>query len=485
MRRSEIIYTAILVPIDFCALLLAFYFSYLLRQKVGLDLDLFGQLAEIFQYDKIAILPPMASYLNYSLLLSLLMLLGFGFLGLYKIRPALLGFRELPKIIYAVSAGISVFILISFFSKIILLPRLVILFFWLLAVIFVGFGRLLVRLIQRNLFRFGIGVCQVAVLGDSGLASDLVSQIKKMKMAGLAFYQQYKKNDLEKILIDLSKKRIDQILIADHRCGDEILHEIREAAIDSHTRFTYIPSIFDLAAARTEMADFLGLPLIEIKPTPLDGWGRVEKRIFDLVLAFFAIIIFSPLMFLVACLIRLSGPGPIFFKQRRVGLGGKIINIYKFRTLRWQWHDPTVVNGKSGLERFQEYLASHSQAAREWQESQKLKDDPRVSAFGRFLRQTNIDELPQFFNILFGDLSLVGPRPIIESEIEKFGQNAGRIFSVRPGLTGLWQVSGRNEISYEDRVKLNVFYVENWNFWLDLAIVIKTIIGMFSRRGAY
>ena len=178
-------------------------------------------------------------------------------------------------------------------------------------------------------------------------------------------------------------------------------------------------------------------------------------------------------------------PGPLIFKHKRIGIAGKKLDIYKFRSMKWKWCDQTVKDGITGLERFNQYLTNHPKAAKEWHDNLKLRKDPRTTPFGVFLRKSNLDELPQFFNVLFGHISLVGPRPIIQSELEKFGNKAGRIFSVKPGLTGLWQVLGRNDLSYDDRVRLNVYYVENWSFWLDISIIIRTFGVLFSKKGAY
>ncbi len=483
MKRSEIFFTILLLPIDFIALMAAFIFSYFLRDKLAHNPETLTKLSQIFQFDPVAQLPSFNSYWHFSVFLTLLFIVIFALSGLYIIRTAHLGFREFPKIIYAVSAAISAVILISFFLRVFLLPRLLILFVWIFAILFVGIGRLIIRLIQRNLFRLNIGVIRVGVLGNNQTAYNAEKQIKNLKLRGFILQRTYKVSEIGQAKKDMQKHEIDQIIISDQSISDESLKDMHEYSIDHHIKFSYIPSLFELStSARTTVRDLYGFPIVEIKTTPLDGWGRVFKRLFDIVFSLLAIIILSPVFLIVVIVHKIIMPGPLLFKHKRIGIGGRELSIYKFRSIKVGWNDNDVIDGQTGLERLQEYLAKHPAANKEWQATQKLKRDPRTTKFGVFLRKSNLDELPQFFNILFGDISLVGPRPIVQSELDKFGSKAGRIFSVKPGLTGLWQVLGRNDLSYEDRVRLNVYYVENWSFWLDLQILLRTPFVVLSRK---
>lgn len=486
MKRSEIFFTILLLPIDFIAILAALIFSYYLRDKITDHPENFQTVANFFQFDAVAELPSFTAYWHFSLLLTILFIVIFALSGLYVIRTAHLGFRELPKIIYSASAAISAIILISFFLRIFLLPRLVILFVWIFTILFVSILRLIIRLIQRNLFRFDIGVIRIGVLGDSQAANNAENQIKNLKLRGFIFRKRYKIGDCALLKEDMQNQKIDQIIISDESLSDQSLKEIYEFSINHHIKFSYIPSLFELStSSRTTVRDLYGMPIVEIKPTSLDGWGRVLKRFFDIVFSLAVIILLSPVFILVIILQKVLEPGPSIFKHKRVGIGGKKIDVYKFRSMKFEWCDSTIKDDISGFERFQQYLAQHPKARQEWQKTHKLKKDPRITSFGIFLRKSNLDELPQFFNVLFGQISLVGPRPIVESEREKFGEQAGRIFAIKPGLTGLWQVSGRNELSYDERVRLNVYYVENWSFWLDVVIIGRTIVQLFSKEGVY
>ena len=202
------------------------------------------------------------------------------------------------------------------------------------------------------------------------------------------------------------------------------------------------------------------------------GWQG--KEVFDKVFAVFFIILTLPLFLVIAALVKLTSRGPVFYKQERLGYRGKPFRILKFRTM--------VVDAEKVLK---DYLKRNPQLREEYEKYFKLKKDPRITPLGRILRKTSLDELPQLFNILLGNMSVVGPRPIIQEEVAKYGENAGKLFSVKPGLTGLWQVSGRADLTYDERVKLDMEYIERQNFFLDLFIILKTVPVIFRGHGAY
>ena len=201
--------------------------------------------------------------------------------------------------------------------------------------------------------------------------------------------------------------------------------------------------------------------------------ARLSKRIFDTLVALVLIVLLSPLLLLLSLLLLGDG-GKVIFSQKRVGKNGRPFNCLKFRTMALDAEDQLKL-----------LLAQSPEHKLQWEKDQKLKDDPRVSALGGFLRRTSLDELPQLFNVLQGQMSLVGPRPIVEAELQRYGSDASYYLMVRPGMTGLWQVNGRNDLDYESRVYLDTWYVKNWSLWYDLVILIKTIRTVLSSKGAY
>jgi exopolysaccharide biosynthesis polyprenyl glycosylphosphotransferase len=212
------------------------------------------------------------------------------------------------------------------------------------------------------------------------------------------------------------------------------------------------------------------MPILKLKEVFIGGSEGHVKRLIDFILSFIAIIILSPLFFILAILIKITSPGPVFFKHKRLGLNGKIIEIYKFRSM--------VINAQEILDKL---LAENPELRKEYEETYKLKNDPRITKIGKFLRKTSLDELPQLFNVLKGDLSLVGPRPIVLKEINKYGEYGKFLLRVPPGVTGLWQISGRSDVDYDERVEMDMQYISNWNIWLDLNILFKTIPAVLKK----
>lgn len=199
------------------------------------------------------------------------------------------------------------------------------------------------------------------------------------------------------------------------------------------------------------------------------------KRALDVIFSLAALILLSPLFLLIACIIRSTSKGKAIYFQQRIGRGGTCFRCYKFRTM-YQNAD-LILN---------DILEKDAEKRKEWEETYKLKNDPRITPFGVFLRQSSLDELPQFWNVLKGDLSVVGPRPVVQEEIDKhFGHKAEKIFSIRPGITGLWQISGRSDLSYSKRIALDEYYVEKRTIFTDLKIIALTIPRMISKKGAY
>ena len=216
--------------------------------------------------------------------------------------------------------------------------------------------------------------------------------------------------------------------------------------------------------------------MISVSQTPLIGWGAIAKSIFDQIVSFLAIIILSPVFLLLILLQLIFNPGPIFYVSKRLSQFSKPVNLIKFRSMgaKYGKQDAAAEFREMGRE----------DLALEYEHDRKVTDDPRVTRLGRFLRQTSLDELPQLINVFRGDLSLVGPRPILPQEAKFSRSRTALLHSVKSGVTGLWQVSGRSNLSFEERIELELFYAQNWSFWLDIKILFKTIGVVLRKRGA-
>jgi len=200
----------------------------------------------------------------------------------------------------------------------------------------------------------------------------------------------------------------------------------------------------------------------------------IFKRFFDIFLSLFILIILSPLMMLIVALLYIFNNGTVFFQQARLGMQAEPFNLYKFRTMK-----------KNSHKLLDKYLDKNHKAQKEWESNQKLYDDPRITKIGWFLREYSLDELPQFINVIKGEMSIVGPRPIVKDEISKYNKFFNSYITVRPGITGLWQVSGRNNTTYNERIDYDIYYIKNMSFILDFYIILKTIPAILAKDGAY
>ena len=245
-------------------------------------------------------------------------------------------------------------------------------------------------------------------------------------------------------------------------------------ADEHHLTFKYAADLLETKVLRVEVDELAGVPVVEVKKTPLDGWGRVWKRLVDIVGSLILIILTSPIMILTAIAIKLDSRGPIFFSKLdddaplyRIGQGGKKFRYLKFRSML----------NKMNSMRYKE-LADRN--IRSDGPIVKIKDDPRIPRVGRFIRRFSIDELPELFLVLKGTMSLVGPRPHLPEEVEKYESRHKKVMTIKPGITGLAQVSGRSDLSFEDEVRLDIYYIENWSIIFDLIILLKTPLAVLS-----
>jgi Undecaprenyl-phosphate galactose phosphotransferase WbaP len=235
-----------------------------------------------------------------------------------------------------------------------------------------------------------------------------------------------------------------------------------------------IPNFFSISNIWMSVRDFNGVLGIETSHKLRLDWNLAIKRFFDLAIVISGGLFLLPFLLIVALLIKINSPGPVLYKHKRLGRNGQYFYAYKFRSM-----------AADAEQKLQKLLESDPAAKEEWEKNRKLQNDPRVTGFGKFLRRTSIDEFPQLVNILKGEMSLVGPRPIVDEEVEKYGEDFSRIFSIRPGLTGLWQVSGRSDTNYYERVAYDAYYLQSWSIWLDLWIIFKTFGVVLVGKGAY
>jgi Undecaprenyl-phosphate galactose phosphotransferase WbaP len=269
-------------------------------------------------------------------------------------------------------------------------------------------------------------------------------------------------------------RRIPYAIVAMPGVPRDRLLSLLERYGSSFAHLLVIPDLFEFSSLWVEAKDMGGVLGLEVRQRLLLPGPRLTKFLIDLAATLVGGLLVLPLIGIIALLIKLDSPGPIFYSQLRIGQGGEFFKAWKFRTM--------VQNADYALK---DYLERHPELQEAWERDQKLRYDPRITRIGRFLRRTSLDELPQLWNILRGEMSLVGPRPIIEEEIPRYGDKFSLYTKVIPGLTGLWQVSGRNNITYQERVSLDAYYVRNWSVWLDVYILLRTVWVVLTGEGAY
>ncbi len=270
------------------------------------------------------------------------------------------------------------------------------------------------------------------------------------------------------------KYGLDTAIFAMPHTRREHLAKLVHLASTSFRYVIVIPNLGGITNSAVLARNFAGNFGVEIRHNLLFPWARRAKRVLDLLLTVVGGLLISPLVIAIAILVRLDSSGPAFYGHRRLGAGGNHFRCWKFRTMH--------TNAEQLLD---EFLRSNPNLRAEWEHNFKLRDDPRVTRVGRFLRKTSLDELPQLWNVLRGEMSLVGPRPIVDAEIPKYGMVYDTYRRIRPGISGFWQVNGRSDMNYAERVKLDAYYVHNWSVWLDIVILARTVRIVILGRGAY
>lgn len=471
MKRSELFFSGIQVPIDYLMIVLAALTAFALRDV--------PEVLEFFKLSKLYNLE-FDTYLENTLMLAPLFLVVYALEGLYDIRVTRKFWQEAFKVFAATSWGLVIVIIAVFLKREWFSSRFIILAAWMFGVVYVVFARYLLQSIQKWLVaRRGIGVHRVLLIGGNGRIQRLKRVFKNSPTMGYKVVDVLENASVKAVKEVKQRKGIDEIILCDPSVTDEEQAKLLDYCGINNITYKYIPTT--LQTSRFSMKIFDGGPLIEVEHTPLDGWGRIIKRLFDILTSLVFIILLSPIMLIVAILIKIEDrKGPIVYKNERIGENGNIFYVYKFRYMQWKY----CITKKNP--HFEEALAYEQKLIKESSIRRgplyKIKNDPRKMKIGAFIERYSIDELPQFFNVLFGSMSLVGPRPHQKREVEKYKEYHRRLLTIKPGVTGMAQVAGRSDLAFEDEYKLDVFYIENWSLWLDVLLCFKTVSVIFRRR---
>lgn len=472
-KKPDYIFYSLLVILDSCAIIASYLFAFYIRTHIDTRPYYFiGR-----SVDSISTI----------LLIVPVWVIMLFFLGLYKknIFAPRLRIKETTRLFFASILGTMLIIATSFLKGENVFPvRLVAIYSTILCFIFLFVFRFIVRGVRKIYYSRGKkSTTKVLIVGNNPATKTLIDFIIKSpetgyRIAGIVSNAKYipktqKRHQYSSVKEALKKTRPDVIFQTDEKQTEYVY----ERALDRHIPYYFVPSESALSSQLGELEIIGETPAILVKVTPLAGGGKLAKRFFDMLFGLGFLILASTPMGIIYLIMKISDPKhKVFFSQTRLSLNGKRFHIYKFRTMKSEY------SGMTAEEAFKKM--GKPELIKQYNENgQFLEKDPRITKLGAFLRQTSIDELPQFWNIVKGDISLVGPRALPPNELDHYKHRA-KILSVKSGLTGLAQVSGRRDIPFNERRKLDVYYVNNWSLSLDLQILIKTIISVFKHEGA-
>jgi len=472
MKKAELVFNMLLAPVDFLMFFLAAAAAYFLRFNKSL--------AEI---RPIVFDLPFSDYAVLALAAAFFFTAIFSLLGLYSFKTKRKLKEDFFKILIGVTFGVMTLVFFTFLTRDLFSSRFIILAAWLFAIAFVFAGRIILEKARRYMIeKYGYGVHKVLVIGQNSASSDLVREFQRNLSLGYRPIMDKKLFSLDSFKKSHTAVKFDEVIVADLALPRNILVELLEYCQIHHIDFKFIPDLFQTKTINVDVETIRGITLVEIKKTPLDGWGKIIKRIFDIAGAIAGIIIFSPVMLLTALILKLESKGPIIYRSERIGSKGSF-NVLKFRSMK-----PAYCTGKQFGSQNEQALQYEKKLIKEKNirvgTIYKIKNDPRVTTFGRFIRRSSIDELPQLFNVLAGQMSLVGPRPHQAREVEKNGDYYRKNLEIKPGITGMAQVSGRSELNANEEFELDNYYLINWSFWLDLKILFKTLPAVINKREA-
>jgi exopolysaccharide biosynthesis polyprenyl glycosylphosphotransferase len=464
MKKSELFFSFVLVPLDFLMILAAGISAYNLRY------------AEFVQNLRPVIFNlQFGTYLQILVVIALLWLVVFSLSGLYNIRGVKKFAAEIYQIILACSTGFMLIVILIFIRRELFDSRFIILIGWILAIIYISFSRGIIRLIQRLLFKKGIGVHKIVLVGNSKTTDILISEFASSQWSGYEVVKRLRNFDsdsVQELTELLSAKEVDEIIQSDPNLSKAETLKLYDFTDEHHLTFKFAADLLGAKVLQTEVNEIAGIPIVEVKKTPLEGWGRILKRFADIFLAILFLIIFSPLLLIFSLLVKADSRGPMIYKNLRIGKDGKSFHLYKFRSMLLQYCTGEEYANQTAQEYEKELIKT--QNTKPGEPIYKIANDPRVTKVGRFIRRWSIDELPQLFNVLAGDMSIVGPRPHQPREVAKYELHHKKLLTIKPGITGMAQISGRSDLTFEEEVKLDTYYVENWSLLLDFSILLRT-----------
>ena len=414
---------------------------------------------------------PFLYYIYLVLFVALIFIGTYAISGLYSLKNRMGKAEEFFKIVVASSAGIMIIIVYIFLRAELFNSRFLVLGGWFFAIILVFTARLIIRKLQSHLVaRYSFGVHKTMIIGNDIIASKILNQISG-PYSGYKVVGHLHNPEIQEIKLAIGNPGVDEVMLTDPNYPAHRITELIDFCHENHIIFKFVPNIYNTLTTNFDIDNIDGIPLIELKRTTLDGWGKVIKRFLDTIVSMAALIILSPLFLIIAFAIKWETEGPVFVRLRRVSRN-KEFNMLKFRSMINNAHDLNPY--------LRSLINDRPDAGPLW----KMKNDPRITKIGWLIRRSRIDELPQLWNVLKGYISLIGPRPHQPNEISQYQKHHKKLLAIKAGATGLAQISGSSDIPFEQEVALDSFYIDNWSLSLDLKIFLKTVFKIFNDRSA-
>lgn len=463
-----------LIGSDLLMLFMAFRTAYVLRFQSAIG---------IFHLE---VVPEYRFYMTVIMVLMPMWVLVFAAKGLYRRNNLISGPQEYSLLFNASSISIIGVIAAGFLVPEFVLARGWLLMAWLLAFLFTTLGRFIIRRLVSAARRKGFLLSSTLIIGSNEEALLLADQLMNYKSSGMhlvgfvaadipagttLFHHLKALGNLEQVGAIIRQHEVEDVIIATSALTRaEMVSIFKAYGMSKNVNLRLSSGMFEIITTGIQVTDVGNVPLVRVHKVRLKGLDWILKTMLDYAITIPGLILISPLMLGLAIAVKLDSKGPAIHRRRVMGVNGKEFDAFKFRTMH--------VNGD-------EILAQHPGLKEQLEKEGKLQDDPRNTRLGTFLRKASLDELPQLFNVLRREMSLVGPRMISPAEITKYDKWDTNLLTVPPGITGLWQVSGRSNVTYEERVRLDMHYIRNWSIWLDLRLLLATIPAVLTHRGAY
>ncbi|MBI4318696.1 MAG: sugar transferase [Chloroflexi bacterium] len=469
--RGTSLPTAVVVVVDTILINVGFALAWWARYELQVGPDVAAEnyvTLDAYQYIQVA--------------LTFVLLVVFKLQGLYNDRPGVNWIDQVGILMSGAAVGIAIMIIAVFYYRPYAFSRLIFLYVWLGIVVLLALARLLDRNFRAYLRKRGIGLVRLLVVGAGPLGLVIMRNIVAQPDLGydvIGFVDGERDEDIGRFkalggLGGLSRvlrdQKVEEVIIALPSASHQKIVEIMMQCERHRVFFRLVPDFYELSLSQVDISEINGIPLIGVREASLQGWNLLLKRVMDVIVSAGVLVFLSPLIALIGLSIKLDSPGPTLFAQTRVGRGGRTFTCYKFRSMK--------VGAEDQITRLSTLNEADGPIF-------KMRNDPRLTRVGKLLRRLSLDELPQFYNILLGDMSLVGPRPPIPYEVDRYEDWHRKRLDVSPGLTGMWQVSGRSELTFDEMVLLDIWYIENWSLGLDLKIMFRTIPAVLLAKGAY